>query len=85
MTSLIALVFFSLTDMVNLISAYALLLGVLTSVAAQFGDLLMSGIKRFFQVKDSGHIIPGHGGVLDRFDSFLLVVPLVYFFLQYLG
>ncbi|MDI9481206.1 MAG: phosphatidate cytidylyltransferase [Syntrophomonadaceae bacterium] len=85
LTSLIALVFFSLTDMVNLISAYALLLGVLTSVAAQFGDLLMSGIKRFFQVKDSGHIIPGHGGVLDRFDSFLLVVPLVYFFLQYLG
>ncbi len=85
LTSLVALVFFSLTDMVNLINAYALVLGVLASVAAQFGDLFMSGVKRFFQVKDSGHLIPGHGGVLDRFDSFLVVVPLVYFFLQYLG
>jgi phosphatidate cytidylyltransferase len=55
-------------------------LGLTAGVIAQFGDLFMSSIKRFFQVKDSGNILPGHGGVLDRFDSFLLVVPVVYYF-----
>lgn len=54
------------------------------SLAAQFGDLFASAMKRFFAVKDSGHIIPGHGGVLDRFDSFMLVLPVLYYFLYYL-
>lgn len=85
LTSVAALLFFNLTDMTTLSSAYALLLGVLASTAAQFGDLYMSGVKRFFAVKDSGHLIPGHGGFLDRFDSFLVVAPVVYFYLQYLG
>lgn len=57
-----------------------LLLGLTAGVLAQCGDLFMSSIKRFFQIKDSGYIIPGHGGVLDRFDSFLLVAPVVYYF-----
>lgn len=57
-----------------------LCMGLLAGIIAQFGDLFMSSIKRFFQVKDSGYILPGHGGVLDRFDSFLLVVPVVYYF-----
>jgi phosphatidate cytidylyltransferase len=57
-----------------------LLMGLSAAVMAQLGDLFMSAIKRFFMVKDSGHILPGHGGVLDRFDSFLLVVPVVYYF-----
>jgi len=60
---------------------YALLLGLLASVAAQVGDLHESGMKRYFGVKDSGRAIPGHGGVLDRFDSFMLVLPVVYYFL----
>lgn len=63
--------------------AYAILLGALVSIAAQFGDLFMSGIKRYFNIKDSGNIIPGHGGILDRFDSFLLVVPMIYTFFSY--
>ncbi|HEX3011499.1 MAG TPA: phosphatidate cytidylyltransferase [Syntrophomonadaceae bacterium] len=57
-----------------------LLLGLAGGIIAQFGDLFISAVKRFFAVKDSGHILPGHGGVLDRFDSFMLVVPVVYYF-----
>lgn len=56
-------------------------LGLCASGAAQFGDLLESAVKRYFGVKDSGNIIPGHGGVLDRFDSFMLVLPTIYYFL----
>ncbi len=54
------------------------LLAIAGSICAQLGDLFESGMKRFWGAKDSGRIIPGHGGVLDRFDSFLLVLPLVY-------
>ena len=62
-----------------------LLLGVAASLAAQFGDLLISGMKRYFGVKDAGNLIPGHGGLLYRFDSFMLVMPVVYFFFTYWG
>ena len=58
-------------------------LAVLGSVAAQLGDLFESAMKRCFGVKDSGHIIPGHGGVLDRFDSFMLVLPVIYYFIYF--
>jgi phosphatidate cytidylyltransferase len=64
---------------VSSLSIY-LLMGLIAGIMAQFGDLFMSAIKRFFKVKDSGHILPGHGRVLDRFDSFLLVAPVVYYF-----
>ena len=64
---------------------YTLGLGLVASIAAQVGDLLESSIKRYFGVKDSGHIIPGHGGVLDRFDSFMLVLPVVYYYLLILA
>ncbi|WP_229676513.1 phosphatidate cytidylyltransferase, partial [Streptococcus himalayensis] len=57
-----------------------LFLTVVFSLAGQFGDLVESSLKRHFGVKDSGKFIPGHGGVLDRFDSLLFVFPLMHFF-----
>jgi phosphatidate cytidylyltransferase len=61
-------------------TAPLLLLGAVLSIAAQFGDLFESAIKRRFGVKDSGHIIPGHGGVLDRLDGFVAAVVLAAIF-----
>ena len=62
----------------------ALVFGGIISVAAQVGDLFESLIKRDGGVKDSSHIIPGHGGVLDRVDSLLFVLPVAYLLLGWL-
>ncbi|MBC2575841.1 phosphatidate cytidylyltransferase [Peptostreptococcus canis] len=61
------------------------LLSFVGSVIAQMGDLIASSIKRYVGIKDYGKIIPGHGGVLDRFDSVILVAPYVYLVLTYLA
>jgi phosphatidate cytidylyltransferase len=62
---------------------FAILLGVLIGMAATLGDLAESLIKRQTHVKDSGQIMPGHGGMLDRIDSLLFAVIVVYIFAQF--
>lgn len=65
-----------LVGWVKLNIPYALLLGVVVSTGAVAGDLVESVWKRRFECKDSGNLIPGHGGMLDRFDSSLVALPL---------
>ena len=57
-----------------------MIVGLLVSVFAPLGDLVESQLKRSFAVKDSGNIIPGHGGVLDRLDSFIICAPVIYLY-----
>jgi phosphatidate cytidylyltransferase len=58
-------------------------LGVIISLAAQLGDLMLSSIKRDLNIKDTGALIPGHGGVLDRCNSLLLTAPAVFHYIGY--
>lgn len=62
-------------------AVYAIFLGLVGSIFSQIGDLIASKIKRIFGIKDFGKIMPGHGGVLDRFDSLIVTMPLVYYFI----
>ena len=61
---------------------YVAVLALLGSLISIIGDLFFSMVKRCYRVKDFGNVMPGHGGVLDRFDSVILVAPFVYFMLK---
>lgn len=57
-----------------------IVIGVILGAVSQVGDLCASAIKRYCGIKDFGNIIPGHGGILDRFDAYLLTVPVIYYY-----
>jgi len=61
-----------------------IVLGVIIGIIGQLGDLVESLFKRDAQVKDSSNIIPGHGGIFDRFDSILLTAPVIFLYLTYI-
>lgn len=70
-------------SIINVPLIHLFALGVVGSIISQIGDLAASAIKRNVGIKDYGRIMPGHGGILDRFDSILFVAPLIYYYIIY--
>jgi phosphatidate cytidylyltransferase len=76
--SIATAIVFSLAQPDLLTMREALIIGVIVSVLGQLGDLIQSAYKRVRNIKDSGTILPGHGGILDRTDSWIIVFPFVH-------
>ncbi|MBH5316606.1 phosphatidate cytidylyltransferase [Paenibacillus sp. GSMTC-2017] len=75
--SLLVAVIFALVSPELISISKALIIGIVAAVAGQFGDLIQSAYKRVKGIKDTGSLLPGHGGVLDRCDSWIIVFPLL--------
>lgn len=80
LTVIAALIFQRLYPMFSYFDA--VVLGLLIGIFGQVGDLVASALKRMAGVKDSGTLMPGHGGILDRFDGLLFSAPIAYFYLK---
>ena len=68
-------------------SQQIILLAVIAAIAgliSMVGDLTASAIKRNYDIKDYGHLIPGHGGIMDRFDSMIITAPIIFYLAKYL-
>ena len=72
------LISYFIKDLMNFNVIYSLIYGFFIGILAFSGDLLESAFKRKIGVKDSGNLIPGHGGLMDRFDGYFLVIPFLY-------
>lgn len=78
-SAVIVSILFSLLTEIDVTIMGLAFVTIFLSIFGQIGDLVESALKRHYQVKDSGTILPGHGGILDRFDSLLFVWPLIHF------
>lgn len=78
-----ACLIYSIMFLPDLWPGHAIAMGFMGSILGQLGDLSESALKRVSKVKDSGSLVPGHGGILDRLDSFLFMAPFVYYYKQY--
>jgi phosphatidate cytidylyltransferase len=74
-TAVVVAIFLQKFGILNFSMLHSMILAVLINVASVYGDLIESQWKRHYNVKDSGNLIPGHGGLLDRFDSALVAIP----------
>jgi phosphatidate cytidylyltransferase len=80
-----ATVFYYIFDLSQMTSPIVFIIFmIISTVISQLGDLIASSIKRSFDIKDFGNIMPGHGGLLDRFDSVIILIPIFYLFLELL-
>lgn len=80
-STILSLIFFNYLSINKYI--YIIIFSVSASVFSMAGDLTASKIKREYGIKDFGYLLPGHGGILDRFDSVLFVAPVVFYFIQH--
>jgi phosphatidate cytidylyltransferase len=75
LTAVVVAVILHRCDILNFSMIHSMILAVLINIASVYGDLIESQWKRYYNVKDSSNLIPGHGGLLDRFDSALVAIP----------
>ena len=81
--SLIPIILFTKLDHLEIeLDLYGIIFSLLISLVSQFGDLFISYLKRKAKIKDTGKILPGHGGILDRVDGIIIAIPFSYFLIK---